>query len=95
MYHLPHVPIVLTECEKDMQDLLDCHAIWWDKWKLIVNASTSHVVRFRSKSAKKTIYLLKYCDSFLKIVDFCKYLGLYMTEHSNYQLSVVCKRTTL
>ena len=76
--------VLLGACAKDIQLMLDRLDQWCVEWGLLVNSSKSKVVHFRAKGRILTKYPFKCGDKTLDVVQRYKYLGLWLTEHLDY-----------
>ena len=77
--------VLLGNCARDIQLMLDCLHEWCEEWCLMVNPSKSKIVHFRSKCHKVTRFPFKCGKESLDIVDKYKYLGLWFTESLDYK----------
>ena len=50
-----------------------------------INTSKSQIVHFRNKRKIRTSFVFTYGDNKIDIVDKYKYLGIFLTEHFDYQ----------
>ena len=77
--------VLLGNCARDIQLMLDSLYEWCEDWGLMVNPSKSKIVHFRNKCHKVTRFPFKCGKESLDIVDKYKYLGLWFTESLDYK----------
>ena len=68
--------VLIAECEKDLQDMLNFVSDWCLQWKLNVNVNKTQVVHYRNVSIPKTRFVFTCGTSNLEVVSQYKYLGL-------------------
>ena len=77
--------VLLTECEKDLQLLLDKLVQWCNKWKIKINESKSKIMHFRPKQYRLTYFLLKFSGTRIETVSSYKYLEVVFDEHLTFE----------
>ncbi len=76
---------LLSECESDLQQMLDRLHEWCSRWKLKVNVLKSQVMHFRREpSVPRSLFKFMCGNNQLQIVDKYRYLGLIFTECLSY-----------
>ena len=78
--------VFLSENEQDLQDVLTILSDWCEQWGLLVNGSKSSIVHFRNKSVSKSDFKFTCGNINLDTVERYKYLGLWLTEHLDYDI---------
>ena len=80
--------IFLAESEEDLQLMLNCLNQWCAYWQLVVNGLKSNVVHFRCVSSKRSNFKFSCGDISLDVVSQYRYLGVILTEHLDYAVTV-------
>ena len=80
--------IFLAESEEDLQLMLNCLNQWCARWQLVVNGLKSNVVHFRCASRKRSDFNFSGGDISLDVVSQNRYLGVILTEHLDYAVTV-------
>lgn len=80
--------VLISDSAEKMQNQLDCLHEWCVKWDMRVNPSKSQVVHFRKSSTLRTNKIFTCGADKLEVVDSYKYLGLLLSEHLDYKLTV-------
>ena len=80
--------VLLAEKEEDLQKMLHALYEWCSEWGLVVNTSKSAVVHFRPPSHAATKYVFLCGDKPIYQESMYKYLGLLLTEHLDYKVTV-------
>ena len=81
--------ILLAETESDLQSMLDSLTQWCLKWGLVINTAKSNVIHFRGISVPISKYFFRCGDQYLNYVSQYKYLGFILTEHLDFNVSVL------
>ena len=76
--------VLLAENEEDLQLLLNVMSEWCKKWKLLINGDKTNIVHFRSKGSDRSKCVFTCGDVLLSYKDRYRYLGLWLTEHMDY-----------
>jgi len=76
--------VLLAENEEDLQLLLNVMSDWCKKWKLMINSDKTNIVHFRPKGHEKSQRVFTCGDVLLSYKDKYRYLGLWLTEHLDY-----------
>ena len=80
--------VLISETEEELQEMLTLVHSWCQKWKLNINTDKTKVVHFRN-SAKPLSSFSFSCGHFpLEVVKEYKYLGLFLTEFLDYNVTV-------
>ena len=77
--------ILLADCEKDLQNMLNIAADWCLKWRLVVNDDKTQIVHFRKPSVKRSLFSFMFGTTVLIYTKTYKYLGLTLDEHMNFK----------
>ena len=72
---------LVAEKEADLQVLLDMLQKWCVRWRMFVNVDKTVIMHFRPKRRQCTNVRFMYEGNAVKIVDKYKYLGIWFTEH--------------
>ena len=68
--------VLISETEKDLQDMLDILHEWCTTWDVLVNLDKSKIVHYRSAKTAETLYNFTFSGKSMDKVDRYKYLGL-------------------
>ena len=77
--------VLLAECEKDLQLLLDKLVQWCNKWKIKINESKSKIMHFRPKQYRLTDFVFNFSGNYIEMVSSYKYLGVMFDEHLTFE----------
>jgi len=77
--------VLLAENEEDLQYLLSRLSQWCGKWKVVVNGDKTNIVHFRPKGCERSVFVFKCGNMVLSYVDRYRYLGLWLTEHLEFE----------
>ena len=80
--------VLIAENESDLQDMLTMLSTWCIKNGMCINASKSNVVHFRPNSSPRSNYVFNCGDCKIEYVSKYMYLGLTLTEHQDYNITV-------
>ncbi len=80
--------VLLAETEPELQTMPNKLNEWCSKWKMNINETKTNVVHFRNKHQLKTQYVVKVGHKSLNVVDRYKYLGIYLDEFLEFEVSV-------
>jgi hypothetical protein len=78
--------VIFSNSEHELQQMLNVVAEWGKKWRVRFSAKKSNVVHFRKKRTLATSTLFKLGDMILTRVDKYRYLGVYLSEHLEYDI---------
>ena len=77
--------VLLADCEKDLQNMLNIVADWCVKWRLVVNNDKTQIVHFRKPSVERSEFTFMFGRFGLVYAKSYKYLGLILDEHMNFK----------
>ena len=80
--------VLIAENEQDLQCMLDVLHHWCLTNIMIINFSKSNIVHFRPKSVSRSDFVFKCGENVVEYIDRYTYLGLLLTEHLDYNVSV-------
>jgi len=79
--------VLVAETEEDLQSMLNILNEWCGEKKMVVNCAKSQIVHFRTPSTHRTGFIFTCGNSQLNIVDGYTYLGLYLSEFLDYNIT--------
>jgi hypothetical protein len=78
---------LISKSENDLQKALDTVYRWSTQNMIKFNKSKSNVVHYRKKGQGKTQFTFRLGDATLSLESYYKYLGLYLDEYLNYNVT--------
>ena len=79
--------VLIAKSEGELQTMLDTMEHWCKYWQLKVNNAKTNIMHLRGKRKKPTDFTFKFDGTNLQIVEQYKYLGFWLNEHLNYDVS--------
>mgnify|MGYP001552726694 CR=1 FL=1 len=76
--------VLMADTKVELQRMLDVLYQWCCKWRLAINTTKTKIIHFRNKRKPRTEFELRYDEHVIDVVDKYKYLGVFVTEHLDY-----------